>query len=641
MALGNGQTIYSQRIGGSPRQRSWKFSGWERGENSFAEDNEIRDNEFYDGKNIELIGKSSVRLPRRGRRLLASVPGATNFNGWGVYKDPITGANLLMTMFDGRLYKINTNNSIEEVDNTKTWNAEAKMRGVLLRGFYYFGNGIDYLSKTDGNAITQWVGVTAVNFTNIALTGTGSDTAYDYAVTAVTDVGETETSTVISGFGPGKLDTSNYWTLTWTRKTDSVVKGYNIYKATKGGTLTLLTFIDQPTAGATVTFKDDGTLTRSLIYEIPSYNTTGGVKGNIFGKYANTLFISGNFQEPDTVFYGGTGSNWESFSPSDNGGWVKPGRGDGDRVTALIGFEDFLLIFKENSVWKFIFGSDGGPTLISVIPQYGTNSPDTVWRMEKDIVFYGTDGRFRILGYEPTQLNVIRVTDISNRIQLKLDALDKNNLDDFFAVFFEQKFILCNGDTAYPYDRRYLGFLGTWTNQNFDRFIIWDKGTGQQMLFGAQHGTGKIYQVLVNDTYDDDGENIDAHIRFKRVDGGADDILKFFNVTTAKYKNPRGAIRFATFKDGSTTVDDVPVSFISAGGIDEAMFDEFMFDEGAEITEVPDSVRLVDKELYFEAYSIYHQVSVTGNSDNHCVVQSLGGYFEFEDPDYQRDELII
>lgn len=641
MALGNTQSLYSQRTGGMPRTRAWKYNGWERGENSFAEDNEIRDNEFYDGQDIELTGKSSIRLPRRGRRLFTSIPGATNFNGWGVYKDPITDINRMLAMFDGHMYNINPSGVPTEIDAGVTWDETAKMRGVLLRGFFYFGNGVDYMSKTDGSAITQWIGISAVTFSSLVLTGTGSDTAYDYAVTAVTDVGETETSAVLSAFGPGTLDTSNYFTLTWVRKTESNVKGYNVYKAEKGGTLTLLTFIDQPSAGANVTYADKGVEVRSLIYEVPTFNTTGGVKGNIYGKYANTLFVSGNVEEPDTVFYGGTGSNWESFSPSDNGGWVKPGRGDGDKVTALIGFEDFLLIYKENSVWKFIFASDGGPSLVSVIPQYGTSSPDTVWRMEKDIVFLGTDGRYRILGYEPTQLNVIRVTDISNRVQPKLDVLDKTNMDDFFATFFEQKFIVCNGSKAFPYDRRYLAFLGTWNNQNFSRFLIWDKDTGQQMLFAAQTGTGKIYQVLVDGTYDDDGETINGSIRPKRIDGGEDTVLKFFTVHTFKLKNPRGKISVTTYRDGASLIDTVPISFQQVGGIDSFMFDEAMFDEGVGAIEVIDSVQLVDKEMYLEAYSVYHTISVAGNSENHCILQTMSGYYEYEDPDYTRDENTI
>lgn len=632
---------YTQRVGSSPRAKFWKYDGWPRGENSFSEDNEIRDDEFYELINGEIIGKASIRLPRRGCREFASIPGGTDFNGWGTYKDPVTGVNVMIVQISGRVYKITTGGIITEIDNTKTWDETARMRGILLRGFFYFGNKVDYMAKTDGSTIVRWNHITAVTFSSVARTGTDNGVNYEYGITAVTENGETEISNTILQTGPSTLDSSNYLTLTWVRKTDADVKGYNIYKGVKGGTMTLLTFVDQAASGANMTFADKGVDQQSLIYEVPTFNTTGGVKGNIWGKYANTLFVAGNDDEPDTVFYGGTGANWESFSPSANGGWVKPGRGDGEEVTAMIGFEDFLFIFKETSIWKFVFGSDGGPALSAVIPQYGTKSPDSVQRFEKDIMFLGSDGRYRILGYEPSQLNVIRTTDISNRIQLKIDALNKSNISEWFATVYDQKYILCDGEVAYSYDRRYIGFLGKWSNYNYDAFLVWDKGTNQQKLFGIEHGTGKIVQLLVDDTYDDDGDNIDCSLRVKRVDGGEDTILKYFFHSRIKFKYPRGKISLITYKDGSSVVDTTSVSFAVGGGIGKFMFDEAMFDQGVGIETVVDAIQVVKKLLEFEAYSIYHQINITGNQYNHCIVQTMSGMFEVEDIDYERDELIV
>lgn len=634
--------FYAQRIGGAPKRVNWRHEGWRYGQNSFAEDNEIRNSEFYSGRNIELIGRSSVRLGRRGHREFADIVGGTSFNGWGVYKDPKTGANELIVQHTGRVYSISTGGVVTEIDNTKTWDTTAKMRGVLLRESFYFGNAVDYMAKTDGDTITRWNAVTAPTGLTMAVTNVeANDTIYEYAVTAVTENGETEISSIVDDYAPRTLDASNYIDLEWTRSTDADVVGYNIYKAVNGRTLLLLTFIDQQTSGATMTYQDDGVETQSLIYESPSFNTTGGVKGNIFGKYANTLFVSGNLQEPDTVFYGGTGSKFESFAPSDNGGWIKPGRGDGEKVTAMIGFEDFLFMFKETSIWKFVFGSDGNPTLVAVIPQYGTSSPDSVWRMEKDVIFHGSDGRYRILGYEPTQLNVIRTADISNRIQPDLDSLDQTSPENFFAAFFEQKYIVCNGTVAYPYDRRYTGFLGEWTNFNFDRFIIWDRGTGQDKLYAARSGSSEIDQLLVNNTFDDNGDTIDASIRFKRIDGDSD-FVKYFMETRFKLKLPRGQIRFITYEDGASVVDDTSLSFSSGGGIGEFMFDEGMFDEGIEISSVPDAVQYVTLELEFEAKSYYHQLSIAANEYNHALIQTMSGSYELEDGDYRdEDELVI
>lgn len=639
--MSEGLGYYAQRIGSMPRRRPWKYDGWPRGENSYAEDNEIKDTEFYAGVNIELQGRSSIRMPRRGSRTFATISGEPTFNGWGLYKNPITDANLMLVMAAGRLYRVSTSGSVTEIDSGETWDDTAKMRGVLLREFFYFGNAVDYMAKTDGTTITRWNAETAPTFNSLTLNGSGSDVAYDYAVTVVTETGETEISTIKSSLGPQALGDTNNFTLNWDRKTGADVQGYNVYRAISSGTMTLLTFIDQQPSGATLEYTDIGAEQQSLIHEAPTFNTTGGVKGNIYAKYANTLFVAGNDDQPDAVFYGGTGDNWESFNPSFNGGWVNPGRGDGEKITAMIGFDDFLLIFKENSIWKFVFGSDGGPTLSAVIPQYGTSSPDTVWRMEKDIAFLGSDGRYRVLGYEPTQLNVIRTTDISNRIQPKLDALSKVNLDNFFGVFFEQKFIVCNREVAFPYDRRYVAFLGKWTNFGYDRFIVWDKGTGKEMLFGAETGTGKIKQLLVDNTYDDDGDSIAASLRVKRIDGGEDTVLKYYYETKTKLKNPRGSLSFITYKDGSSFVDQSNVSFDVGGGVGEYMWDEPMWDEGVSIEQVSEAISVLKKPLEFEAYSIYHQINVAGDQYNHCVVQNMSGTFEVEDIDSERDETII
>lgn len=640
--MSQGAGYYSQWTGAQPGLKKWKYDGWAKGQNSYSHDNETRDDEWVRGVNVELVNRSTIRMGRRGHRSFAEILGAENFNGWGVYKNPKTGSNYMLAQVDGRLYKISTAGVVQEIDNTKTWDTSAKMRGVLLREWFYFGNGVDYMAKTDGSSIVRWNSVTAPTGVSLTKAGTGSEWLYEYAVAVVTDVGETEISTVVQDFHAATLDNTNYFTVTWNRKTDANVRGYNIYKAIKGSTITMLTFVDQQSSGATMSFADKGVLQRSLLFEAPSYNTTGGVKGNLFAKYYNTLFIAGNLEEPDTVFYGGTGDNWESFSPSDNGGWVKPGRGDGERVTQMIGFEDFLFIFKENSVWKFIFASDGGPQLTAVIPQYGTSSPDTVWRMEKDIVFMGSDGRYRVMGYEPNQLNVIRTTDISNRIQPDLDAMNKTNLDNLSGFFFEQKFAVCDRNVAYPYDRRYLGFLGQWTNYHFERFLVWDQGTGAPRLFGAEQGTGKIKQLLVDNTWDDDGTSIACSFRPKTVDGGEDTMIKTYFDLTYKVRSPIGLLTFNIYSNNELIESDPHVFGQADQGFESYMWDEPMWDEGLTQTIVTQSVELVKKDLEtLEEYSIYPEIIVNANVYNHVFVQTISGKFELEDSDHERDEVLL
>ena len=624
---------YAQRAGTAPKVVAWEFDGWARGANNFAQDNEIRDDEFYMAQNAEIVGKNSVRLPRRGMRKLFDI-GGNNFQGFGIYKDSVNDKNELLFMVDGRFYRYVAGGTPEEVDPTKTWDASAKMRGVQVRNAFYFSTKEDSISKYDGTNITRWTYVSDITGLTASLSGSGSEYTYQYAVTAVTENGETakvETSVI---YGPKELDSSNYITNTWDRKTESVVKGYNIWRSVNGGDMTLLTYIAQPPSGSTVSLDDDGSYTQSYIWEAPNYNTTGGVKGDIFASYADSIFVAGDPDAPDTVYFSGTGIYYESFSPAYNGGWVKVSRGDGEPVTAIIGLEDYLVIFKETSIWKFYFSSSGNPTIVSLIPQYGTRSPDSVRRMENDIVFVGHDRRVRVLGYEPNILNVIRTADISNRIQNRLDAIDWSDPTSIFGIYFDQKYIVCDGENAYPYDRRYLGFLDIWTNFGFSDFVVWDGYNGRDELFG---GKGEaVYRLLVNNTYDDDGENIESYLRPKRIDGKNEFIKKFFSFTRFKFLSPRGSVKITTYRDGATQADEVSIYFGYSGGFGEWVFGEGMFGETGEI-EVSDSIKIIEKELYFEAFSVYHQIFVVGNQYNHCIVQGMMGKLEFEDIDYSDD----
>lgn len=634
--------FYAQRIGDSPSKIRWKFIGWQRGQNSYADDNEIRDTEYYNGINVELVGKGSVRLPRRGCRLFAKIENATKFNGWGVYTEAVSGNSYLIVMANGRLYKITASGEVSEIDNTQTWNENARMRGVQMRNWFYFGSKENYLSKTNGTTVVRWQPITKVSNLSLSLSGSGNEVLYSYTVTAVTATGETEYCTPVSSFGPYKLDNNNYFSLTWTRKTDSNVVGYNIYKSTRGTAHYLLTYLDQKPSGATMTFYDKGIeKSTSLLYEAPSYNTTAGVSGDIVGKYANTLFVAGVRNEPDTVFYTGTGDGYESFSPDKNGGWVKPGRGDGEQVTGLIGFDDFLFIFKENSIWRFTFGSDGAPTLAAAIPEYGTSSTDSIRRLEKDIMFYGSDNRIRTLGYAPTQLNVIYTTDISNRVQNKIDLWQEPNLQNIHAITYEQKYILCNRSEAIAYDRRYLGFLGVWSNYKYDAFLIWDANTGKQKCYGFEKDTGEIHQILCDYVYDDNGKMIEAVFQPKTIDGGEYETLKYFRNYHVRVKNALGRIRIDTYIDNTLYASDV----YDYGGVSDYTFEAFAWDEAYweetnSIVILTYKEDIITKNIYDEAYKLSCVFTVQGNANNIVTIQEMAGFADFEDYDYMKNSLI-
>lgn len=638
------QGYYAQRVGPSPKVGIVKYNGWSKGVNVFAEHNEIRDDEFYEGVNVMLVGKGSVQLPRYGSENLVTKYGASKYNGGGIFKDPVNNVQTPILMFDGRLYKY-SGGSLVEIDSSKTWDANAKIGGVMYRNQFYFGNGIDPLSKTDLNTVTKFTELSDPNNISVTLTGSGSDYIYRYAVTVVTNYGETAYYSSGDNWGPATLDASNKFTISTTRRTEPEVIGYNFYRSINGSTLMFLKFVPQPTTGDP-TLVDDGTYVESNLYEAPAWNTTGGVEGKYFATFKDTLFVAGVDNYPDILFYTGTGENYESFSPDHNGGWVRIGEGDGTRITSIKGFDVYLLVIKEDSVYRFDFASNGGPSVITADAQYGSAYPHTVSKFEKDLIMVGSDNRIRTLGYEPRLLNVIRTNDISNRIQPVLDSeFNFSNPEDVIGVYYKQKYILCDGNIAVVYDRQYVGFHGTkWTNYDYAGFLVWKTG-GREYLLGVKNN-GEVNKLLVEGVYTDNGQNIVASFRPKTIDGGEDSMPKFFRELKLKLRSVHGSFTLEIWKDGITKSYTNTISVGGNAGISSFMWGEPKFGEikpassGSGINVIGVAI-IITKEIYDEAYYIYPRLTVNGNNDNNFIIQTITGTYDYEDYTYYKNENVL
>lgn len=637
------QGYYAQRIGDSPRAGSFSYKDFSKGLNVFAEHNEIKDEEYYEAVNTMIVGKGSIQLPRFGSVLLTSKSGATTYNGGGIFKDKTTSppTETPLFMFDGRLYKY-TSGSLVEIDSSKTWDTSAKIQGVMFNDWFYFGNGVDPLSKTNLTSVIQFVEISKPSSISVSYTGTGSDYLYRYALTVVTEYGESDPIESTEYWGNRTLDASNYFTISCPRKTESEVVGYNLYRSINGLRFQFVTFVPQPTSG-NPSVVDRG-LQASLIYEAPVYNTTGGVKGRFLATYKDTLFVAGIEDYPDILFYTGTADKNDSFALNDNGGWVRVEYGDGQRITALKNFDVYLLIIKENKVFRFDFGEGGAPNLAIAEALYGSPYPYTIDKFEKDLIMLSTDNRIRTLGYEPNLLNVIRTNDISNRIQPIIDEdFNLTNPDNLIGVYWKQKYILCDGSIAIAYDRQYLGFHGKWTNFDYAGFLVWNT-QGQNVLLGIKNN-GQILKLLVDGVYTDNNNTIIASFRPKTIDGKEDSIVKYFRFYKIKLKDFYGSFKLQTYLDGLTLEDERNIAISGASGIASSMWGEAMFGsssgETIQTTSALGTTKILTKEIFKEGYYYHIRFEVNGNENNHIIIQSINGIFDYEDLDYYKQEEVI
>lgn len=633
---------YNQRIGNLPKSGSFSYLGWGKGQNSFSEHNEIRDDEIAKGRNIMLVGKGSVQMPMNGTTLLASKSGATKCNGAFVFKSG--GQEVPLFFFDGRLYKYQSG-SLTEIDNTKTWNPTLKMGGCTFHGWFYFCNGQDDFSKTDLTSVVKMSAISDPTTINVSYTGTGNDAVYQYAVTVVTAYGETSYALSDQHLGSSTLGSTEKFSISTPRNSDSSVIGYNFYRSKNGSALYFMTFVPQPTSGDP-SISDEGQYEISLSYIAPDYNTTGGVKGKLFTTFKDTLFVSGVPELPDYVFWTGTGVNYESFSPDTNGGWARIGEGDGYKVSQIKSFDIYLLAVKENSIYKFDFTTSGAPSVTLVEPIYGSPYTYSVQKFEKDLIMLGNDNRIRTIGYEPNLLNVIRTTDISNRVQPVIDnEFNTSNPDNIIGVYYKQKYILCDGNIAIAYDRQYTGYHGeAWENWDYSWFLIWNTG-GQDILLGVKDN-GQINKLLVSGVYTNNGQPIVATFRPKTIDGSADGLLKFYKFIKIKFKNFYGSVNLSTWYDGITAPDTITLSRVGKSGISSFMWGEPMWGQVKTLQsqsefETLGATTLLTKELYLEAHYLMVELQVNGNQDNNLIVQSMLGSFDYEDVDYVDRENVI
>lgn len=633
------QGYYSQLIGTTPRTGAFAYKDFSKGLNIFSTHNEIRDDEFYEGENIMITGKGSIQMPRNGSVLFAKKNGATVYNGGGVFKDKTTNppTNTPLFMFDGRLYKYSSG-SLTEIDPSKTWDANAKIQGEMFWDYFYFCNGVDPLTKVNLTTVIKFIEIQKPSSITVTYTGSGNDYVYRYAVTVVTKTGETDAKESGDFWGKKSLDASNYFTISCPRNNDSNVVGYNVYRSINGSRLQFVQFIPQPASG-NPQLQDVG-LSSSPQYEAPVYNTTGGVKGRFIGVFKNTLFVAGVDDYPDILFFTGTGENPDSFSLDDNGGWIRVNYGDGERITALKNFDIYLLVIKQSRVFRLDFNEAGFVTLATAEALYGSPYPYSIDKFEKDLIMLGSDNRIRTLGYEPNLLNVIRTTDISNRIQSIIDEeFDLSNSDNIIGVYWKQKYILCDGKIAICYDRRYTGFHGKWTNYNYAGFLIYN-----DILLGIKNN-GNIEKLLVDGVYEDNGSPIYAVFRPKTVDGQEDTLVKFFRYYKVKLKDFYGAFKLQTYLDGLTLEDERSIAIGGMTGIASSMWGQTMFAEGSGGVQTQTSAlgtsKILTKEIFKEGYYFHIKFIINGNSENHLTIQSITGIYDYEDVDYYKNEEVI
>lgn len=469
-------------------------------------------------------------------------------------------------------------NDVAQTVSGATMTASKRTEFAMARDALYVQNGTDALVKVTVSGgvptATTYTALTTPTGLAVAAQGTTGSTNYSYRVTAINAVGETlaATSVTISN-GNSTLDSTNFNRVTWDAVSGAT--GYVIYgregTAYNGVGETKLAQVGT----GILTYDDTGADTPSTTITPPEGNSTGGQAGSMIIFAIGRLWVSGDSNNPSRLYYSGAGTQIGDFSTAYAGGWVDVSRDDGDFITGIAYYQNFIIVFKNKSIWKFTFTDTGLPKLELVTNELGCASHRTIKIADNDLWFLAKkDGQAVVctVGNVRNYFGALRTIEKSLPMSSDdhLGAVNVSQLSNASATYFRNKYILSLAqgsstvnDRAYVYDVQFDGWLGYWDGFSANSYFIYDDGTNEDLYF-CDDESGYVVKMFTGT--DDNGTAVTWQLKTKAHNQDRFDVSKI-------YRNPRiwlkdvsgGSLTAYIINDGIYTSGNFNISPIVSG----------------------------------------------------------------------------
>lgn len=247
-------------------------------------------------------------------------------------------------------------------------------------------------------------------------------------------------------------------------------------------------------------------------------------KGNLITSHKNMIFWSGNPASPSEVYF-------SEIAPAAGGpgsyGSVKFQTDDGDRIMNIIKQQDNLVVFKSGSIHVLYGSSAYNFNKREVVPTLGTVATKSVVNFRNTLIFLSKDG---VYTFDGTNANLIS----ENIEPTILKIVNKNQCA---GAVNNQRYYLAYSDgvTGTP-NNKVLVFStihGGWTKYSNYPVSMWSNFDGSQdgsnnmdELYFGDSTKGQVY--LANQSYDDDGSDIEVEYRTKHLNLDSLEIIKTF-----------------------------------------------------------------------------------------------------------------
>jgi hypothetical protein len=252
-----------------------------------------------------------------------------------------------------------------------------------------------------------------------------------------------------------------------------------------------------------------------------------------------------------------------------SGNYIDISKDDGDKITGLGKWGEYLIIFKERSTYQLSFDTAGIPVVKNLGLGVGCVSHRSIDTVDSDLYFL-TRGGVRVLGNEPNYYNVIRTNELSARIFSEIDTISDANMEKCSAIYFDYKYILSipqggisTNNVVLVYDKRYTAW-SKWTGMTANSFNSFIDSTNNEALYYGSDTEGKVNKMF--QSYNDCGIAIPAYWVSKNFDFKNFDRNKRFTDVTFSFRKIAGSVKVEFIVDGEKVIKSISLGGGSASG---------------------------------------------------------------------------
>lgn len=483
------------------------FIGFPKGLNTLQDRSLVHDKNLIEATNVELVVDGVTR--RKGTLKDFDDGGGSYVYGATPFYKKSAGTKQFVRVSNGKLQYLN-GGVWTDIGSTAYTNTETHF--IQARDLLFVYNGVDALTKYNMSTIATYTAVTTPVSLTVTPTGTTGSTAFSYRVSAFNTSGESLACTAVAiANGNATLTTTNYNALAWTATAGA--SGYNIYgrTATGFGEVYMATVY-------TNAYKDVGADTPSFTKPVPIANTSGGIiaKGGCFtlGRQFVYGVKDGSTYQPCRIAYSGTLDYIDSFTSNEfGGGWVDIYANDGGEITDIVPYQNGVIVFKTNGIFKLYFTSDGLPALTEITRSHGGVSGHAVQTIDNDIIYVGQKENRIAVWILGQQVNItsdtLRTNEISVFVKTSLEDVNRTYLSKIATFYYDDKFAFTYTKQGYTenmqgfvFDTKFGGWV-KWDGAPMKQasYVSYDDGTTNK-LYGCANDSGYMWELFYSSISD-------------------------------------------------------------------------------------------------------------------------------------------